>query len=136
MPIHWQIDHRASMVYVTVHGRLTYDEFVAYLDKLFLEQALPYPKLVDMLAYAPDNYSQEEFLAMSARVGAYGKNIVDRGPLAIVTKDPSVIMAIKRFVNLTKDERRPVKVFRLMSKARAWLEDQRIPEANPLRSPP
>ena len=125
MPMHWHIDHQEKMVYATISGELASQDFIAYLDAMFRENAISYPKLVDMLAYKLNWWTEQEILSVAAQAAAYRDSAVDRGPFAVLAKQPAVIKIIRRLVNLTNDDRRPVKIFRQVSKARAWLETQK-----------
>ena len=63
-----------------------------------------------------------DVMAMGARLSAYTSHFPS-GPLAVVGHDESVVLAFKRFVNISPSKR-PAALFKTEKKARAWLATQ------------
>jgi hypothetical protein len=93
----------------------------AHFDALVVANALVYSKLFDATGLKPV-YDDADVMAMGARLSAYTSHFPS-GPLAVVGHDESVVLAFKRFVNISPSKR-PAALFKTEKKARAWLATQ------------
>ncbi|WP_422034221.1 hypothetical protein [Reyranella sp.] len=121
MPLRWEILHPQKLIHVIAEGEVTLKEMEAHFDALVVANALVYSKLFDATRLEPV-YDETDVMAMGARLSAYTENFPS-GPLAVVGRDESVILAFKRFVNISPSNR-PAALFSTEKKARAWLAKQ------------
>lgn len=121
MPLRWEILHSEKLIHVVADGEVTLEEMEAYLDALVVANALAYSKLFDAAGVKPV-YDDADMMAMGARMSAYASHFAS-GPLAVVGHDEAVVLAFKRFVNISSSKR-PAAIFKTEKKARAWLAAQ------------
>lgn len=121
MPLRWEIRHEEKLIYVVAEGEVTLKEMEEHFDALVVANALAYSKLFDATRLKPV-YDDADVMAMGARLSAYTSHFPS-GPLAVVGHDDAVVMAFKRFVNISPSKR-PAAIFKTERKARAWLATQ------------
>jgi hypothetical protein len=121
MPMRWEILHAERFVHIVAEGSLTRAELEAHFDDLVVQDALGYAKLFDATKLEPV-YDDDDVLMMGARLSAYTANF-DSGPLAVVGDRPEVVVAFKRFVNMSPSDR-PAALFPTEAAARAWLRER------------
>lgn len=125
MPLRWEILHPQILIHVIAEGEVTLKEMEGHFDALVVANALAYSKLFDATRLKPV-YDDADVMAMGARLSAYTQHFPS-GPLAVVGRDESVILAFKRFVNISPSNR-PAALFSTEKKARTWLAKQPSPE--------
>lgn len=121
MPLRWEILHSEKLIHVVAEGEVTLKEMEEHFDALVVANALAYSKLFDATRLRPV-YDDADVMAMGARLSAYTSHFPS-GPLAVVGHDDAVILAFKRFVNISPSKR-PAAIFKTEKKARAWLAAQ------------
>lgn len=124
MPLRWKIDHARQFVHIVVaEGPLVLKDMEEHFDALAVAGAMGYAKLFDATNFkAIYLYSDEDVMAMGARLSAYTANL-ESGPLAVVGTDPALEVAFHRFINVSPSSR-PAKLFASEVKARNWLTTQ------------
>ena len=119
MPITWRILAEERLVSARADGPVTLQEIFNYLDAVIVGDAQSYAKLFDagsmVLALSDD-----EMMALGARMSAYSGAFAEAGPLAIVASTLVAEGFAKRFLNVSS-VRRPAKLFRTVDQAKAWL---------------
>ncbi|WP_425064203.1 hypothetical protein [Reyranella sp.] len=125
MPLRWEILDPQKLIHVVAEGEVTLKEMEAHFDALVVANALGYSKLFDATRLKPV-YDAADVMAMGARLSAYTEHFPS-GPLAVIGRDESVVLAFKRFVNISPSKR-PAALFSTEKKARAWLAKQAAPE--------
>ena len=94
MPLKWEIFHDQKLVHVIAEGRVTLPEMEEHFDALAVADVLQYGKLFDA-AKADPIYSDEDVLAMGARLSAYAATLKS-GPLAVIGLDDKARSAFRR----------------------------------------
>jgi len=131
MSITWTISHPLRLVIATGKGEATSADFLFYFDEIAKAGAIPYRKLLDLT-----NVGIPMPQADIRRVGRRSENLADKklvGPSAIVVTSDAFANLVKIFDAATKAER-PLKIFRDLRAARAWL-DEVAPVAAPGDTP-
>lgn len=123
MPLNVQIDH--SRQFVTVRGSdvVVLQDIFDYFDRIVVENAMSYPKLVDASAAEP-LLSDDDVMAIGARMKAYSQ-FEPRGPVALVATSPATLVAMRRLMNLGTGPRE-MRLFRKVHHAMAWLEQKKM----------
>lgn len=121
MPVQYDIDHTKRFVGVRVHGVVVLQEILDYFDALVVQDAMPYPKLVDAREAEP-HLSDADVMVLGARVSAYAA-YDPRGPVAAVATDRQAGYILQRFMNLGSAQR-PMRLFSSVDEAREWLEER------------
>lgn len=121
MPLRWEVLHSEKLIHVVAEGEVTLKEMEEHFDALVVANALAYSKLFDATGLKPV-YDDADVMAMGARLSAYTSHFPS-GPLAVIGRDESVVLAFKRFVNISPSKR-PAALFKTEKKARAWLATQ------------
>jgi hypothetical protein len=124
MPLRWEILHPERLVHIVAEGPVTLKEMEEHFDTLVAAEALPYAKLFDATNAEP-LYSDDDVMPMGARLSAYTANFKS-GPLAVIGLTNDVRSTFKRFVNISPSKR-PAKIFKTETEARAWLAEQPEP---------
>ena len=122
MPIRCTIDHVQRSVLAEAEAPLVLQDILAYLDRLVVEGAMPYPKLFDVSTAKPQ-LSDQDVMVLGARVSAYAA-FAPRGPLAIVARSDEAREAVRRFMNVGRGER-PAMMFDSIKAAREWLDEEK-----------
>jgi len=126
MPISWGVNHAARLVSATGTGVLIKADFDAYLDDLASAATLTYGKIFRM-----DNcrlaMSKDDLVAMGARIRSHE---VDQlmGRVAVVAMSDEIYEQAVKF-NAKVLAARPLRVFRDVPSAFAWLSDVPIDPA-------
>lgn len=123
MPIRWEILHDERFVHIVADGPLLREELEAHFDDMVVQNALSYAKLFDATKMEPV-YDDNDVLMMGARLSAYTAHF-DSGPLAVVGDRPEVVLAFKRFVNMSPSDR-PAALFPTEAAARTWLRERTV----------
>jgi CheY-like chemotaxis protein len=116
------VDHGKPLVQVEVSGQVAASEVFEHINRLELENALAYPKLVDARRMQV-GFSAEEVMQFAAAISGLGAVEV-LGPLAVVATSDEATGVARRYFNLSKAQR-PAKLFSSISKAQQWLDAQR-----------
>ena len=119
MPVDYEIDHAKRFVRVKAHGVVVLQEILDYFDALVVQDAMPYPKLVDAREAEP-RLSDDDVMVLGARVSAYAA-YDPRGPIAAVATNQKAGAILQRFMNLGGADR-PMRLFATVEEAMAWLE--------------
>ncbi len=119
MPVQFDIDHAKRFVVMRAHGAVVLQEILDYFDALVVQDAMPYPKLIDARGAEP-HLSDADVMVLGARVSAYAE-YDPRGPVAAVATTAQAGFILQRFMNLGS-ARRPMRLFSSVDEARAWLE--------------
>lgn len=119
MPLSVRIDHARRFVTVRGSGVVDLRDIFDYFDRLVVENAMSYPKLVDASEAEP-LLSDEDMMAVGARMRAYAQ-LEPRGPVALVAASATTYGAMRRLMNLGVGLRE-MRLFRKVHHAMAWLE--------------
>lgn len=119
MPIAWKILAEHRLVSARADGPVTLQDIVDYLDAIVVADAQPYAKLFDT-GTMELRLSDDEVMAIGARMSAYSGAFAEAGPLAFVATTLANEGFAKRFLNVSS-VRRPAKLFRTVEEAKAWL---------------
>ena len=118
MPLRWEIFHDQKLVHVIGDGPVTITDLEEHFDAMASAGAFRYAKLFDATRMKPV-YDDNDVLRVGARLSAYTFT-QPSGPLAVVGRGDIVRSAFRRFVNMSPSKR-PAKMFRSETQARAWL---------------
>jgi hypothetical protein len=119
VPIAWKILADERLVTARADGPVTLQDIVDYLDAVVVADAQPYAKLFDT-GTMELRLSDDEVMALGARMSAYAGAFAEAGPLAFVATTLINEGFAKRFINVSSVQR-PAKLFRTVEQARAWL---------------
>jgi hypothetical protein len=119
MPITWTISQADRLVSARAQGTVTLQDIEALLDDVVVKDALGYRKLFDGRE-AVGKYDDKDVLLLGARISAYASLDLTGAAAIVVTTQPQVDAAL-RFANIAK-AKRPVRVFKSVEEARAWLD--------------
>ncbi len=123
MALHLVVDHGQPLVRVEVSGRVVADEVFEQFNRLELENALAYPKLVDARRMQV-GFGSEELMQFAAAINGLGA-VEHLGPLAVVATSDEATAVVRRYINLSESQR-PAKLFSSISKALKWLNAQQL----------
>lgn len=118
MPLRWEVLHDQKLIHVIAEGPVTIEDMEEHFDALASANVLRYAKLFDATRMKP-LYDDNDVLRVGARLSAYTFS-QPSGPLAVVGKGDIVRSAFRRFINISPSKR-PARMFRSQSEARAWL---------------
>ena len=121
MSITVEVFHPQKLVKVVVAGRVDLKDMESHFDKIVIESAMGYAKLVDCTRAEPI-YDDHDVLMMGARLSAYAATLPS-GPLAVFADSDELALAFARFINVSPSKR-PAGLFKTEAKARAWLAKQ------------
>lgn len=121
MPLTFKIDHQERFVTANAKGRVVLKDVEDYFDALMVQDAMPYPKLIDATD-AEFVASDDDMMMLGARVSAYAA-VDPRGPICLVAVTPEAIDTLRRFTNLG-GATRPAKIVGTVDEAREWLAGQ------------
>jgi CheY-like chemotaxis protein len=117
------VDHDTPIVRIEVSGRVFAGEVFEYFNRLALENALAYPKLVDARRMQV-GFGSEELMQFAAAINGLGA-VEHLGPLAVVATSDEATVVVRRYINLSESQR-PAKLFSSISKALKWLNAQQL----------
>ena len=121
MPLTFRIDHDKRFVHATAKGRVVLKDVEDYFDALMVQDAMPYPKLVDA-THAEFVASDDDMMVLGARVSAYAA-VDPRGPICLVAVTGEAIDMLRRFTNLGGAER-AARIVATVDEGRQWLAEQ------------
>lgn len=121
MSVTVEVFHPQKLVKVVIDGPVRLKDMEDHFDKIVLENAMGYAKLVDCTRAQPD-YNDHDVLMMGARLSAYTQTM-ESGPLAVFAESDEIALAFARFINISPSKR-PAGLFKSEAKARAWLAKQ------------
>ncbi len=121
MPIRVEFLHSQKLIKVVMDGPVTLKDMQDHFDKIVLEKAMGYAKLVDCRG-AQLIYNEHDVLMMGARLSVYTATL-ESGPLAVIGGDNKVAIAFSRFVNVSPSKR-PASLFKTEAEAIDWLATQ------------
>ncbi|MBN9514787.1 MAG: hypothetical protein J0H97_15380 [Alphaproteobacteria bacterium] len=121
MPLTFTIDHDKRFVHATAAGRVVLKDVEDYFDVLMVQDAMPYPKLVDA-THAQFEATDDDIMTLGARVSAYAA-VDPRGPICLVAVTPDAIDILRRFSNLGGASR-PSKIVATVDEGLQWLSEQ------------
>ena len=125
MAVHVEVLHPQKLVKVVVDGPVRLKDMEDHFDKIVLENAMSYAKLVDCTRAEPV-YNDHDVLMMGARLSAYTATM-ESGPLAVFAGTDEIALAFARFINISPSKR-PAGLFKTEVQARAWLAKQAAPK--------
>ena len=121
MPLKFTIDHEKRFVHATAEDRVVLKDVEDYFDALMVQDAMPYPKLIDA-TYARFEASDDDIMVLGARVSAYAA-VDPRGPICLVAVTNHAIDTLRRFTNLGGASR-AAKIVNTVEEGRRWLAEQ------------
>lgn len=122
MPLYWTIDSQERLFTGVGEGEVTLADAMSLLEVLAGAKALSYRKLFDGRA-VQSTMTGDELLVVCAKIRAYHEE-GPVGALALVgTAEQTVRFA--RLLGALAAADRPIKVFKGLRQARAWLDLQR-----------
>ena len=127
MPITWGVDHDNRVVSATGRGVLTKKDFDSYLDELAAAATLPFGKIFHMAAGCRLQLSKDDLLAVGARIRGHEVHQL-MGRVAVVAASDELYEEAEKFNSKVLAER-PLRIFRDVASARAWLTDATIDSA-------
>lgn len=119
MPIAWKILADERLVSARADGPVTLQDIIGYLDAVIVADAQAYAKLFDT-GTMELRLTDDEVMAIGARMSAYSGAFAEAGPLAFVATTLINEAFAKRFLNVSSVQR-PAKLFRTVEQAKAWL---------------
>lgn len=124
MPIVYEIDFPRRRVSSTIEGVIRTADVAEFIDTLRREQALDFSVLADARGLAPPFVSPEDIWQIAAILSAL-KGEVTFGPRAIIV-DSASPMPLARMFEILVSAFLPVKAFRDLAAAEAWLAESEI----------
>src|SRR6185436_14264906 len=121
MPITWGVDHDNRVVSATGRGVLTKKDFDSYLDELAAAATLPFGKIFHMAAGCRLQLSKDDLLAVGARIRGHEVHQL-MGRVAVVAASDELYEEAEKFNSKVLAER-PLRIFRNVASALAWLTD-------------
>lgn len=121
MPLTFTIDHDKRFVHATAEGRVVLKDVEDYFDVLMVQDAMPYPKLVDA-TLAQFEATDDDIMTLGARVSAYAA-VDPRGPICLVAVTDEAFNMLRRFANLGGAERAS-KIVTTVDEGLRWLAEQ------------
>ena len=115
------VDHGKPLVQIEVSGRVVAGDVFEQFNRLALENALAYPKLIDARRMQV-GFASEELMQFAAAINGLGA-VEQLGPLAVVATSDEATAVVRRYINLSEDQR-PAKLFNSIGKALTWLNGQ------------
>jgi len=122
MPITYTRDDRRHLITVTVDGPFDLDEIMATIDRQAAEGTWRYGRLYDERGMQPAPTSDQIRALLEAvrqRIRMHGR----RGPVAVLTDQPTVYGMVRMYMSLAGEEP-SVSVFRDVGDADRWLADR------------
>ena len=103
MALRLVVDHGKPLVQVEVSGLVVASEIFEHMNRLELENALAYPKLVDARRMQV-GFSADDVMQFAAAISGLGA-VEILGPLAVVATSDEATGVIRRYINLSKAQR-------------------------------
>lgn len=131
MPLHWTIDSRTKLLVAVADGGVGVADLERLLDVIVRSNILGYRKLFDGSG-AKSQMNAEEHLAVGVRIRALHAQAGDGlGPVAMVVRDENY-WQVGRVLGILAVPKRPMRVFKEVGKARAWLDSPAIMASMPV----
>ena len=127
MPITWGVNHDNRIVSATGRGVLTKRDFDIYLDDLAAAATLSFGKIFHMAAGCRLQLSKDDLLAVGARIRGHEVHQL-MGRVAVVAASDELYEEAEKFNSKVLADR-PLRIFRDVASARAWLTDATIDSA-------
>jgi len=126
MPITWKVLHSERLVVASARDLLTFTDMLYCADELEKLGVDSYRKIFDLsqLSSAP---LQADIRLTGARTAARAAGGRKFGPIAIVAVSEA-IAGLARIFEATSAAHRPVRVFRDVFSARAWVDEMAPPD--------
>lgn len=125
MPLHWTIDSRTKLLAAIADGDVRVSDIERLLDVIAGSNILGYRKLFDGTG-AISQMNAEEHLAIGVRIRALHARAGDGlGPVALVVRDENY-WQVARVLGILAVPKRPMRVFKEVGKARAWLDSPAV----------
>jgi hypothetical protein len=128
MPVHWKVSHSTRSVVISARGVIRLADMEECVRAIAMPATLSYRKLVDLVEAQPA-LSCEGIVALAAYVREH-RGMGPTGAMAIAAGSDEVEQQTRLFEALTVADR-PVKFFRDVEAARAWLDTQTSPVLPP-----
>lgn len=121
MPLTYTIDHKKRFVHAKAEGRVVLKDVEEYFDTLMVQDAMPYPKLLDFTR-AQVVASDHDIMMLGARVSAYAA-VDPRGPVCFIAVTDFEIDVLRRFSNLGGASRTAI-IVATVDEGQQWLAEQ------------
>lgn len=124
MGVTWSISHDDKLVVVQVEGEVKLEEAATCFQALIAGNAIPYRKLLD-LSFAPLSQGRAGINAVGERARAVAATMA-MGPVAVLVASElgeEMVQTFEQRVQL----KRPLRIFRDIKAARAWLDEIAAP---------
>jgi hypothetical protein len=127
MPITWGVNHDNRVVSATGRGVLTKRDFDNYLDDLAAAATLSFGKIFHMAPGCRLQLSKDDLVAVGARIRSHEVHQL-MGRVAVVAASEELYEQAEKFNSKVLAER-PLRIFRDVASALAWLTDAPIDSA-------
>jgi hypothetical protein len=131
MPIGWGVNHTSRLVSATGTGVLTKADFDSYLDELAAAATLSYGKIFHMDGCRLE-LSRDDLVSVGARIRSHEVDQV-MGRVAVVAASDELHQQAEKFSSKILAER-PLRIFRDVESALAWLTDARFDQVQSAKS--
>lgn len=121
MPVLWTVSHATRMVVISVKGVVRLADMQECAAGIVTPATLSYRKLVDLTGSQPSMSAED--IAVLAEYVREQRGVGPMGALAITVSTDAAEEQARLFGSLAVADR-PVKVFRELCAARAWLDTQ------------
>jgi hypothetical protein len=126
MPVHWTVSHSARLVVAVAKDDVTPADIERYFAGITADGAMAYAKIFE-ITHTPTALSEANLKALGERVIYYAQH-GQMGPVAIVAASDESFAQAEIFAAAAQ-VRRPLRIFRELHAARAWLDAQPLPPA-------
>lgn len=126
MPVHWTVSHSARLVVAVAKDDVTPADIERYFAGITADGAMAYAKIFE-ITHTPMALSDANLKALGERVIYYAQH-GQMGPVAIVAASDESYAQAEIFAAAAQ-VRRPLRIFRELHAARAWLDAQPLPPA-------
>lgn len=124
MPVHWTVSHSARLVVAVAKDDVTPADIERYFAGITADGAMAYAKIFE-ITHTPMALSEANLKALGERVIYYAQH-GQMGPVAIVAASDESFAQAEIFAAAAQ-VRRPLRIFRELHAARAWLDGQPLP---------
>lgn len=124
MPVHWTVSHPNRLVVAVAKDDVTPADIERYFAGITADGAMAYAKIFE-ITHTPMALSEANLRALGERVIYYAQH-GQMGPVAIVAASDESYAQAEIFAAAAQ-VRRPLRIFRELHAARAWLDSQPLP---------
>lgn len=124
MPVHWTVSHPNRLVVAVAKDDVTPADIERYFAGITADGAMAYAKIFE-ITHTPMALSEANLRALGERVIYYAQH-GQMGPVAIVAASDESYAQAEIFAAAAQ-VRRPLRIFRELHAARAWLDAQPLP---------